>query len=187
MKLENIQTSAVILLAETEIPGRYLFGAYKDNGKATGFVDLPEDHKRFVEILTDQQTIMGRKTLEATPKDFPDAGRIVVTHHPKKIKSPGLGVESLESAIELAKKRALKEGKKEVFVVGGARIMQECIENNLLDKIQLTLTYSHQENIPNPVYLSFELDNWKIEEDSGILTSENSKPKNLKYRYLVLG
>lgn len=182
----SIKIKAIILLAESGLLNQYIFGAYKDNGEATSFVKLPEDHQRFVEILTGQQTIMGRKTFDATPDDFPDAGRIVITHQPEEINSPGIGVKNLETALDLATKRAKKNGQKEIWIVGGASIIQQCIEENLLDEIKLTLTYAHIENVSNPVYLSFDLDNWEIKSDSGILIAENSEPKNLKYRYLDL-
>lgn len=182
----SIKTKAIILLAESDKPNQYIFGAYKNNGEATSFVKLPEDHQRFVDLLTHRQTIMGHKTFQATPKNFPDAGRIVITHYPEKIDAPGIGVKNIQEAIDLAKKRAKKEDQNEIFIVGGASIIQQFIEENLLDEILLTLTYAHQENITNPVYLSFDLTNWEIKNDSGMLTSEKSDPRNLKYRYLDL-
>lgn len=186
MSLSQIQTSSVILLAQTPIKERYLFGAYKNNGEATSFLSLPEDHDRFVKLLTGEQTLMGRKTLEATPSDFPDAGRICITHHPAKTSSGALAVESIPQGIHLAKKRALKAGKSAIFIVGGASIIQQCLAQDLLDEIYLTLAYAHQKRVPHPVYLDFEFDNWKLKEDSGILISQHSTPKNLRYRYLRL-
>ncbi len=186
MSQAQIQTSSVILLAQTPVSNRYLFGAYKDNGEATSFLSLPEDHQRFVELLTGEQTLMGRKTLEATPADFPDAGRICITHHTAKISRGALAVESITQGILLAKERALTMGKNAIFIVGGASIIQQCLSRDLLDEIYLTLAYAHQKHIPHPVYLDFEFDNWKVKEDSGILIAQHSIPKNLKYRYLRL-
>src|SRR5690625_5249667 len=112
-----MKTSSIILLAKTEKAQQYIFGAYKDNGEATGFVKLPEDHKMFLETLRNQQTIMGVKTLEATPKDFPDAGRICVSHHPDKVRPDAIGVNSISKGMDIASKRAVKAGKSKVFVI----------------------------------------------------------------------
>lgn len=186
MSLSPIQTSSVILLAQTPVNNRYLFGAYKDNKAATSFLSLPEDHERFVKLLTGEQTLMGRKTWEATPVDFPDAGRICITRHPAKVNQGTFAVESITQGIVLAKERALKAGKSSIFIVGGASIIQQCLAQDLLDEIYLTLAYDHQKRVPHPVYLDFEFDNWKPKEDSGIRLSQHSIPKNLRYRYLRL-
>lgn len=186
MRLSRIQTSSVILLAQTPISNRYLFGAYKNNGEATRFLSLPEDHERFVRILTGEQTLMGRKTWEATPADFPDAGRVCITHHPENIKKGTLVVENITQGITLAKERALKTEKSSIFIVGGASIIQQCLAQDLLDEIHLTLAYDHQKQVSNPVYLDFKQENWNLKEDSGLLLSKRSSPKNIRYRYLLL-
>lgn len=184
--MENIKVSAVILLAKTQNKNKYVFGAYK-NKEATGFVSLPEDHDRFVKILTGVQTIMGFNTLKATPKDFPDAGRICITHHPEKVESPALAVNSIEEGITMAKKRAQAADQNRVYVIGGASIIQQCLEKKLLDEIELTLVYDYyQEEDTDLVFLEFDLSKWTIKTDSGILISADSKPKNLAYTYYTL-
>lgn len=186
MNNDTIKTSSVILLAKTERLHQYIFGSYKDNGEATHFLKLPEDHKMFVETLTNQQTVMGHRTLQATPEDFPDAGRICVTHYPDDIGKGAIPAESLSKGIEIAKKRALKAGKKIIYVIGGASIMQQCLDQNLLDEICLTLAHDHQKPVSHPVYLDFAIENWSIKKDSGILISKDSEPADLRYQYLIL-
>src|SRR5699024_3201335 len=126
-----MKTSAIILLAKTGDPQRYLFGAYDDERKATGFLDLPEDHQMFTETLVNRQTIMGRKTLKATPKDFPDAGRICVTHQPETVREDAIGTDSIPKAIEIAHRRAARAKQDMVYVIGGASILRQCIEQGL--------------------------------------------------------
>lgn len=184
--MKNIITSAIILLAQTNEKNKYLFGSYKDNGEATSFLKLPEDHKRFVDILRNQQTIMGASTLKATPEDFPDSGRFCVTHHPEAVHKNAVAVNSIQKGIELAKEKAKKEGNQCVFVIGGASIIKQCLEQNLLDKIELTLTYAHQKNVENPVYLEFDFTKWEILKDSGKMISKTSNPKKLNYRFLTI-
>lgn len=185
--MKTIKTSSVILLAETGIPGKYVFGAYEDNGTAAGFLSLPEDHRRFVSILTGMQTVMGFKTLEATPADFPDAGRICITHHPGKVKAPAIAAGSVKEGIGMAKQRAAKAGQDVIYVIGGAEILTQCLQQELLDEIRLTLTEGYLKSAPNLVCLDFNSDAWEVLEDSGLLVSEGSDPPRLKYRYLRLG
>lgn len=163
-----------------------MFGAYKDSGEATSFVTLPEDHQMFVDTLVDQQTVMGVKTLLATPLNFPDVGRICITHHPENVRSDAIAVSSIEEGIEVAKERAKKAQQNKIFVIGGASIIQQCLAQNLLDEIKVTLTYQHYQEVPNPIYLDLNLDDWNIVEDSGILTSSSSKPEKMNYRYYRL-
>lgn len=184
--MKNIKTSAVILLSKTETEGKYLFGAYNDKGDAVGFLSLPEDHGVFIKLLIGQQTIMGANTLKATPDDFPDGGRVCVTHHPGNVKAPALAAASIGEAIHLAKERAQKAGKEKVYVIGGANLIRQCLEENVLDEMELTLVYDHKEDVRHPVYLEFDFKNWEIIGDSGMLTSAVSEPKGLEYRFLTL-
>lgn len=163
-----------------------MFGAYSDKGEAAGFLSLPEDHRRFVKMLTGRQTVMGFKTLEATPADFPDAGRICITHHPEKVNPPAIAAGSIAEGIEIAKQRASKTGQNVIYVIGGAEILTQCLEQQLLDEVELTLTEEYLDSAPNLIYLDFDLDDWEITDDSGILTSADSNPAHLQYRYLTL-
>lgn len=184
--MNEVIVSSVILLAKTETPGCYLFGAYDNQGKATSFLQLPEDHSFFVETLRGQQTIMGRATLEATPLDFPDDGRICVTHHPETLRADAIPASSIEEGIRYARLRAKERNQEKVFVIGGADVMRQCLEKQLLDEVLLTLTETHIEKVPNPVYLNFSLSDWKIIKDSGLLIGQDSNPVNLKFHYYTL-
>lgn len=184
--MREIITSSIILLAKTSIEDQYIFGAYKDSGEATDFLQLPEDHEMFVNTLIGQQTVMGVNTLNATPLDFPDGGRICITHHPEKVRNDAIAATSIKQGIEIAKKRAEATNQEKIYVIGGAELIQQCLELQLLDEIQLTLTYGYKKQVENPIYLNFKLNNWKIIEDSGIMISANSIPKGLKFSYLRL-
>lgn len=184
--MNSIKTSAVILLSETETEGKYLFGAYNEEGVAVSFLSLPEDHGVFVKLLIGQQTIMGANTLKATPENFPDGGRICVTHHPENVKPPAMAVKNIEEAVQLAKERAKRAGEESVYVIGGASLIGQCLEESILDEIELTLVYGHKKEVQHPVYLDFDFKKWEILKDSGLLTSEVSEPKGLEYRFLTL-
>ncbi len=184
MDISSVITSSIILLAKTGQSNKYMFGAYTNDGKATSFLKLPEDRKMFEETLVNRQTVMGRNTFNATPADFPDAGRICITHHPEKIEDKGIPASTIEEGIAIAKERATKAGQNIIYVIGGANIIKQCLEKNLLDEIKLTLTYGHRADVENPVYLDFNMDDWEVKEDSGIMVSKNSEPEDLEYRYL---
>lgn len=186
MDKKDIKVSSIILLAETRNKRQFLFGAYDDNGNATGFLDLPEDHEKFVETLKGQQTIMGRKTLEATPEDFPDGGRICITHHTDDLTKGAVGAKTIEEAIDIAKERAVKAGQDRVYIIGGASIIEQAIAKEVLQEIQLTLAYDHQKEVSNPVYLNFKMPKWDAVEYSNLKVSENSNPKNIRYKYFTL-
>lgn len=184
--MENILTSSIILLAKTSAPHHFVFGAYDKEGKATSFVKLPEDHKMFVDTLTGEQTVMGAKTLDATPETFPDAGRICITHHPEKVQKEGIPAQSIEEGIQIAKQRAKERNKNKIYVIGGANIIAQCLDKNLLDEIILTVVSDYYEEADRLVYLDFDIEKWEIIQDSGELISSGSKPKNLKYRFYTL-
>lgn len=186
MVTHNTIVSSVILLAQTEKHNKYIFGAYKDNGEATDFLQLPEDHKLFIDTIRGKQVVMGKETLMATPDNFPDGGRFCVTHHPETVGRKAIAVDSIPKAIEMAKMAANKQEQDRIYVIGGASIIGQCFENNLLDEMRLTLTYGHKENVLNPVFLNFDIEKWRIIEDSGILIAENSFPDHLRYRFLTL-
>lgn len=184
--MNQIITSSVILIAQTEISNRYVFGAYNSNNEAVAFIKLPEDHQFFVNELTGEQTVIGFNTLMATPDDFPDDGRICITHHPKKIGENAIPATSIEEGIEIAKKRAVGRNKDRIYVIGGSSIIQQCLEKNLLDEIKLTVVKNYFDEAEYFVYLDFDLNQWKIKEDSGWLVSTDSKPENLEYRFYTL-
>lgn len=184
--MKAILTSSIILLAETTDPHRYVFGAYDNQGKATGFVKLPEDHKMFIDTLVGEQTVMGAKTLDATPETFPDAGRICITHHPEKIRKKGIPAQSIEEGIQIAKQRAKEKNKNKIYVIGGAHIIAQCLEKNILDEIILTIVSDYYEEADRLVYLDFDIEKWDIIQDSGELISSESKPEKLKYRFYTL-
>lgn len=184
--MKNILTSSIILLSKSPDSQRFVFGAYDKEGNATRFVKLPEDHKMFVDTLVGEQTVMGIKTLNATPIDFPDDGRICITHHPEKVDKNAIPAQSIEEGIQIAKQRARDRNKSKIFVIGGASIIKQCIDKQLLDEVLLTVTDDYFSEADRLVYLDFSIADWLIEEDSGILVSSKSKPSNLHYRFYTL-
>jgi len=98
---------------------------------------IPEDFKRFKALTLNSVVIMGRKTYESLPEKFrplPDRVNIVITrNHSFTTINQLIVVSSIEQAIEEGK----KNGKKEIFIIGGAQVYSLGIE--YVDKLYLTL------------------------------------------------
>lgn len=102
---------------------------------------LPEDMRFFKQTTLGHPVITGRKNYESIPEKFrPLPGRLnVVVTKQQQYTAPGATVVfSLEEAIEVAKRAADKEGKNEVFIIGGGMIYREALEKNLVNRILIT-------------------------------------------------
>jgi dihydrofolate reductase len=115
--------------------------------------DLPEDRKYFKECTMGHPVIMGRKTWESIPEKFrPLKGRanIVVSKTVSHLKGCHI-VDNLELAVRICYV--------EPFIIGGASIYEQALEENLVDKIIATHvkgTYEGDVYFPN-------LEGWESE------------------------
>ena len=122
---------------------------------------LSADMKFFKETTTGHCIITGRKNYESIPSKYrplKDRTNIVVTRS-LDYKEDNLAVcNSIEAAIELAK----SIGEKEVFVIGGGQIYQECLEKNLIDKMYITNVDSVFE--ADTYFPEIDKNNWKANQ-----------------------
>ena len=98
---------------------------------------LPNDMKFFKETTTGHHVIMGRKNFESIPHRFrplPNRTNIIVTRQSDYIAEGCYVVNSIEEALEIAKKNRDKEP----FIIGGGQIYKLSIERDLIDRIYLT-------------------------------------------------
>lgn len=145
--------------------------------------DLPwprikADMKFFRDTTADCPVIMGRKTFESLPGVLKGRLMIVVTSDPKSIPSKADGDSnaiviktSLQEAIDHAMLYADMEGKKEVFVIGGARMFAEALP--LADRVYWTAI---QSEFPGDVYFSVPNNlatHWK-EFKAGLVKTEHT-------------
>ncbi|WP_137718230.1 dihydrofolate reductase [Methylobacillus flagellatus] len=91
---------------------------------------LPEDLKRFRALTTGHHIIMGRKTYESLNRLLPDRTTVIVTRNPDYQVPGALVVGSLAEAL------AVSAADDEAFVIGGAQLYAEALEN--VDRIYLT-------------------------------------------------
>lgn len=89
---------------------------------------LSTDLKRFKALTLGKPMIMGRKTFESIGKPLPGRTSIVVTRD-KQWQSEGVvPVQSLESALDLAREIAATNAVQEICVVGGGEIYRQALE-----------------------------------------------------------
>ena len=97
---------------------------------------LSSDLKRFRELTMGHHLVVGRKTFESIGKPLPGRQMIVVTRNPGFRPEGCLIADTVQTALELAKRR----GEAEVFVIGGAEIYAQTLD--VADRIYLTQVHA---------------------------------------------
>ncbi|RRB00036.1 dihydrofolate reductase [Larkinella rosea] len=93
---------------------------------------LPDDFKYFKQTTSAHPILMGRKTFESLGKPLPNRLNVVITRNPAFQPEGAVVVDSLEKAIEEARKTGIAEA----FVIGGAEIYRQAIGS--ADRLYLT-------------------------------------------------
>ena len=114
---------------------------------------LPDDFKRFKELTSDCNVIMGRKTFESLPKPLPNRKNIIITRNIDYIVPDGcIVVSSLEDALEV---ESISE---DTYIIGGGEIYKQSMD--IIDKLEITLVNKH---IDGDTYFGdIDLDKWKL-------------------------
>ncbi|HTB53121.1 MAG TPA: dihydrofolate reductase [Ferruginibacter sp.] len=129
---------------------------------------LPNDMKFFKNITWGMTIVMGRKTFESFGKQLPGRTNIVITRN-KEWKADGaIVVDTLDKALEEAKKTNCKE----IFVIGGGEIYKQSMD--VANKIYITR-----------VHASFDADTFfpAIDESKWKLISNEDHPIDEKHAY----
>jgi dihydrofolate reductase len=140
---------------------------------------ISDDLKTFKTITLNSVVIMGRKTYESLPKGkLPNRHNIIITSD-KEYKVDGAYiVHSIDECIELCE--TLFKGL-ELFVIGGAKIYQQFIERDIVDKMYITQVTDNKDGytyFPN-VLMD---DKWRIFYQSQTMLD---KKTNLKYFFTI--
>lgn len=93
---------------------------------------LPDDFKYFKQTTSGHPILMGRKTFESLGKPLPNRLNVVITRNADYQPEGVVVVDSLEKAIEEARKTGIAEA----FVIGGAEIYRQAIAS--ADRLYLT-------------------------------------------------
>lgn len=134
---------------------------------------IPEDLKRFKEITKGHTIIMGRKTFESIGRPLQNRTNIIVTRGKRKEERGIVMVNSLEEAIQEAKK---SPGSEEVFIIGGGQIFEQAI--NIADKLYLTVV---EDNPKADVYFPNYSEFTKV-----IFKEDHQTNEGLKYQFVTL-
>lgn len=145
---------------------KIVIAAVSENGVIGKDGDIPwhysEDLKHFKETTMGHPVVMGKNTFYSLPEDFrPLEGRtnIVLTRS-------GIDDESVREAnsLEDAWRIADGTGSKKVFIIGGASVYQQTLEE--ADK--MVLTEIHQDYEGDTFFPDYDEDSWKeIARDDG--------------------
>lgn len=93
---------------------------------------LPADLQHFKKMTSGHYIIMGRKTFESIGKPLPNRTSIIISRNPEYDVAGCLTATSLEAALDLAKDQ------EKVFIIGGAQIYQQAMEQKLADQLDIT-------------------------------------------------
>ncbi|HFS67899.1 MAG TPA: dihydrofolate reductase [Flavobacteriia bacterium] len=127
-------------------------GKNNELGKDNNLIwHLPADLKRFKQLTTGHHIIMGRKTFESIGIPLPNRTTVIITRD-KNYKVQGcITVNSLEEALEVAKKDATP------FIIGGADIYNQALK--IAEKLEIT--YVHHEFDADVFFPKIDLTIWE--------------------------
>ena len=115
---------------------------------------LPADLKRFKKTTTGFPIIMGRKTYESIGRPLPNRTNIIVTRNADYHQDGCIVKSSLEEAVESV------ANEEHAFIIGGAQIYNQAIEQGLADRLDITLV---QESFEADVYFpEFDKMEWEL-------------------------
>ncbi len=128
---------------------------------------MPVDLKHFRKITMGHTMIMGRKTFESIGKPLDGRKTIVVTNQENYDAKGAEVVHSVHEAIKLTK------AEKEVFVVGGAQIYEQCIDLYFTRRLYITRIYANFEG--DAFFPDIDEEKWDLEELEEFEPDEKNK------------
>lgn len=121
---------------------------------------LPSDLKYFKKLTSDNVVIMGRKTFESLPKGaLPNRINIVITHDTTFTAPNVIVMQSVEDALHWCN---MNENNKNIFIIGGGSLYKYCLENNIVDIINMT--YAHNELNGDVYFPIIDESKWEKEQ-----------------------
>lgn len=130
-------------------------GSRNELGKDNDLIwHLPADLKRFKKVTSGHYIIMGRNTFESIGKPLPNRTSVIITRNREYTQEGCIVVNSIEEAL------ALVDDTSKAYIIGGAEIYKQCIENDLVDTLDITLV--HQEFEADVFFPQIDEDVWRI-------------------------
>lgn len=116
----------------------------------------PSDLNRFKTITEGHTIIMGNNTFKSLPGILPKRKHIVISNSEVGHNSNVSYYSSIESAIQQCNKNS---GISKVFIIGGASIYKQALEQDLID--ELIITHMNWEGEAD-TFLRLDLSKWKF-------------------------
>lgn len=121
---------------------------------------LPDDMKFFKETTKGNVVIMGRKNFESIPEKYrplPNRENVVLTRD-ENYKADGCVIfNSFSDCIDAYK----NEGKRKVFIIGGAEIYRLAMESDVIE--EMYITHVDKEYNADTFFDDYSPDNWDVE------------------------
>ena len=139
---------------------------------------LPADLKRFKELTTGHNIIMGRKTFESLGRVLPNRKHIIFSQNPD-FKVADENVEVVHSLLQI---QELIEGPEESFVIGGAMIY-----NFLMPYVKkMYITQIDKEFEGDTFFPKINEEEWEIvEREKGVKDEKNNLDYCIFYTAVV--
>lgn len=134
-------------------------------------VHLPGDLKRFKEITSGHNVVMGKKTWESLPKKpLRDRKNIVITDDENDRFEGASEAHSIDEAVSLCDKT------KEIFIMGGGSVYRQFMP--LADR--LLITHLHKNFEADTFFPEIDPEAWTMTENEDLVTDG---PDSLHYSY----
>mgnify|MGYP005992646481 CR=1 FL=1 len=127
---------------------------------------LPADLKRFKKVTSGHHILMGRNTFESIGKPLPNRTSVIITRNDNYFKDGCLIANSIEQAIDLVDEN-------DAFIIGGAQIYKQALEDNLVDKLDVTIV--HQDFEADVFFPEIDLKIWKEVSREDFKADEKNK------------
>jgi len=132
---------------------------------------LPGDLKRFKNLTSGHNVVMGKKTWESLPKKpLADRTNVVITDDNNDVFEGAVAAHSIEEAISLC------DRSKEIFVIGGGSVYRQFMP--LADR--LFITHLHKNFEADTFFPEIDPEVWTMTENEDLFTDG---PDSLQYSY----
>ena len=119
---------------------------------------VPEEYQQFLDFITDQTVIMGRKTYEIFSKDLPSKRNFVVSRG--RHTYPGaIVVPSLADALQRAENFS-----ENIFIAGGATIYKQALDLGVVEKMYLS--WMKGDFSGDTFFPAFDFKQWHVEQQT---------------------
>ena len=139
---------------------------------------IPADLKYFKGLTYGSPIIMGRKTFDSIGRPLPGRHNIIITRNSEYQNDDCAVVFDFQAALKEANDYAKKNGKSEIFIIGGAEVYRQAID--FADKAYITEVHADFDG--DAVFNMLDLSNWQeIARDY-----HANETSDLPYSYVVL-